>query len=1474
MDFGRRQRPDEVMAPKVEGSLTLLGVSAPSSSPSAAHCRVTFDTADQQAACTTDSPPRNSVEKKARAGTLAVVSPSSSRFQVPPPPLSQTARAPAAQASRHASPHKGKESATVTSTEAQSPNGVHAYHHGDRQLSEDAVKVVSVRSDAEGEEGDVAAQVLSSLLEKDNVIKRLTRTVEALQDENTVLHSRCAAAAAEVAVVPTPPATGFALSPDRVKTSSPSWPATPVRWWKTEHKASLSDDVRQLYEDSQAPEGSDHANLKKQRLHASPSLSAAHATTSTIATLQRTLTEKEAELAGLHAHIATTRGTAQAAGDAAVFAGEPPLGHNTGDSLTADARRAPSAATSAAEAVAEARIAQLEWQLENVQQEKREDTHTLRDHINHLTRELHRKSRDMARQERQHKLELTALQQEVTALADQLEEQIRVSASAASAAPRREPETEQVMELQRQLAEVKAREALLLRESAATQRRWLRELEEQKHLLDEARAEAAQEEAQNECRVQQERQLAQMTAQQHQQQQQQLEAQVRQYKAALAQAQRELSELRTVHQRTEATVSDQRQHLQLISHDIATAALERVHEEQRTARAEEQVMLLRQQLRQAEVIISSHKAELEALRQARQDEAMTASALQEEEHDALLKHVEGCMKGSEAVESALLAAESSRREMASQLAHALEERNEYHRLFREASVQAQAQLLEQQQLLSEGNDVVSRRLREVQADLTCRTEALGATQSELQTVQRQIFALKDELSSSETARCELGEELRAVQARYEAQTAQLVRVKEDLKSALHAQLTIVGKLRRREQQLRSQQAMSQRARERRQEEQRALQGIVDLLWSPAASLLPACRRASAVGTHEVSRVLSLPPAKVLRSAATLAPGSIAALSRRALASMLEWSAGIDTRKSRRDQKRRWAGRAVALTAGVDAKSSDVQSTVHLSRSASSVSSATTSVVMSAVSWADAPTTCEEDDTSAKLRAAESVRAPLHSRVDNNLPTLERQLQLSAIAHKGEGRTAATDTDLPVLRLLGAIHDAVEQMCAAYAAAQHELGTKRTAVRTLVKERKAQQAQVEELRATLQEQQHKAERLQRNAVQTMRAEYQVELEKAHHAWRERHEVDMALQLRSSAEQHRRAVAEVVEACAEHVQAELIAFVQLLPTTLGAALAAAASASAESMRDKVLREVRHEYCCPPDAPTAVHHLVGGHDHGAPTPPTSAAAAAADDVSLLSLGLEVQPDVQAECDAIIRDVLGMACGWDDLTSAAMIASSTAVATYPPGRVPPSTASPDPQPGTLAYNSAVGSSASLPAAEPTQRIVANAEAALWAEEEMAELREVIHSHLTHSLASLTAVTSLSSLAGVTTSVSGNRKGEVRQDVYGHVRDTPATLGGASSGTSPINAKRADAGEGLEAALRETVLPRWMNFPRTATHQASPSPSLSPVRVTVSTPAPPRSSAAGVVAATPVSLHQQQPRLLALLLNACVAHVHERLLA
>ncbi|CAG9570435.1 hypothetical protein LMJF_12_0290 [Leishmania major strain Friedlin] len=1481
-DVWIRQRTEEGTTSRVEASATHGDVSAPPP-PSAARRRTIFDDADQPTGCTTDTSPRTPSAEQMRAAVFTAVSPSSSRFQVPP---LQAARMSAVQLSPHTSSYKDEETAVLTASEGQRSSSASVYHHTDRQGSGDAAEGANARDDADDED-DVAARVLFSLHRKDDMIRQLTHAVEALQDENALLRS-LRAAASQADAAPPPPATGLALSPDRVKTPSSSWPATPVRWWKTKHKTALSDGVRPPHESSQGLEGSDRANVKEQPLHTSPSLSAARAAVSTIAALQRTLADKEAELEALRSQI-VTRGTENDTRDATAPAEAPPVEYSAGDSVISGARGAPSASPSAGEAVAEARIAQLEWQLQNVQQEKREDTHTLRDHIDYLTRELHRKSRDMERQQRHHKLELAALQQEVTALADQLEEQIRVSANAAAAPPRREPEAEQLTELQRELAQAKAREALLLTERAATQRRWLRELEEQKSLLDEARADAAREEAQNESRVQQERQLAQKATQQ---QQQQLEEQVRQYKEALAQAKRELSELRTVHQRTEETVSEQRQQLQRISHDIATAALERAHDEQRAARAEEQARLLHQQLRQAAATVTSQEAELESLRQARQDEVAAAVALQEEEHAALLKHVKGCMKGSEAVESALLAAESSRREMASQLTRALEERNEYHRLLCEASVQAQAQLLEQQQLLSEGNDLVHRRLQEAQAHLLQRTEALETTQRELQAAQQRMLALKDELTRSQATQRQLGEELHAAQARHEAQTAQLVHAKESLKDALHAQLATMGKLRRKEKQLHSQQAAAQRAMERRQEEQRALQDIMSLLWSPAVSLSPTCPRASGVRLHESSHVLSLPPPQVVRTAATLAPGGMPAMPRRALA-MLEQSANIHTRKSYQIRKQRSVSMASASASGAadaraDATNGDVDVTVRPSRSASSVSSATASVVMSAVSWDDVPAASlsdgdtaleerrrtaeaalEEGDVSANSRAAASARAPLHSRLDGGVPALERQLECSAIAHKGKGRTAATEADPSVLRLLRAVRDAVEHMCAAYTAAQHELGTKRIAVRSLVKERKAQQVQLEELRTTLQEQRHKAERLRRDAVQSVRAASQAELEKVCHAWQEKYEAGMACQLQTYEEQHRRAVAEVLKVCVEHLQAELIVFVQLLPTTLSAGLTRAAAVSAERTRDEVLREVHHQYWCSPGTTSTADHLVCDHDRGTPARHTSTAAAAADDVSLLSLGLEVQPEVQAECDAIIRDVLHMAGGWADLTSAVLVASSTAAADCPSGSVPPFSALPAPQPCKLTYDAAVESRASPPAAEAARRIAVNAEAALWSAEEMAELKEVIHAHVTRSLSALTAAASCSSLTGVSTSVSRNGASEERQGVDDHARDAPATIGGVSGGTRPTNVKGAAAGGESKAAL-----PRWMRSLRASTPPASSPSCFSPVRVTESTSTPPRSSAVEDAAAARVPLHHQQPRLLALLLDACVAHVHARLLA
>ncbi|KAG5484469.1 hypothetical protein LSCM1_07838 [Leishmania martiniquensis] len=1389
---------------------------------------------------------RAPIEKEADARIFAAVSPSSSRFKVPPPPLSKTTRAPAMQPSPHTSPQRGGESVQLTPAEGQCFNSVNLRPRMVEQDSEDASEVASVRSDdySEGLEEDVAARVLFSLQQKDGVIEQLTRTVETLRSENAVLRRSCAAAA-EANVAPPLSASASAVSPDRFKTSSPSWPATPVHWWKTEHNG------------LQAPEKIDDIVVKKQSLHLSPSLSAAHAAVSTIEALQRRLADKEAELAALKERV-VAHDKAQAACGAGTPAAAPSMEHSAGGSLASDARGAPSASLSAAEAVAQARIAQLEWQLENVQQEKREDAHTLRDHIDHLTRELHRKSRDMARQQRQHKLELTALQQEVTALANQMEDQIRSSASTAAGAASREPEAEQVAELRRQLGQAKAREALLLNENAAARQRWLLELKEQASLLDAVRAKAAQEEeAQGRSRVQEERQLAQKAAQQ-------LEAQVLQYKSALAHAQRELSELRAVHQRTEEMMNEQRQQLQRVSQDIAATALERAHDEQRAASAEQQIALLQQQLRQAAATIASQEREVETLQQTRREEAAAAVALQEEEHAALLTRVEGCVKGSEAVEGALLAAERSRQEIASELARALEERDSYHRLYREASVQAQAQLLEQQQLLSEGNDVMCRRLREVERDLVHRTEALETTQRELRAVQERIPSLKNELARSEAAQRQLGEELQAAQARHEAQTEELVHAKEGLKDALHAQLATMGKLRRKEQQLRSQRAAAQRSMERRQEEQRVLQRIADLLRPPAVPLLPA----------------ALTSLQLRRSASVVTPGGFAALSRSDL-SMLARSPNTKMRKSCRAAQRPLANRVDALAAGganigFGAGSSDVGSTGCPSRSASPMPSAATSVVMSAVSWADVPAPSlddgggatlddddhtaaragEEGDVSTRSRSAAFAVASPHSRVGGGLTALERQLQRPLAPRKGDGRAATAEMGHHVLPLLRDIHDAVEQVCAAYTAAQQELGTRRAAVRTLVKERKAQQAQLEELRAALQEQQRRADRQRRDVAESARTESQVELEKAKRTWRERHQTEMALQQQSYSEQHRRAVVEVLKVCAEYVQAAIVAFVQLLPTTLSAGLAAAAAKSAERTREEVLRSVPHQRWCPSNTPSAAHHPLYGDGYGAQAPHAGTAARGAADESLLSLGLEVQPEVQAECDAIVRDVLGMAGGWSDLTSAVLVASYTAATDYPAGGSPPSTAWPAPQLCAFGYDPAVASSDAPRTAEPAKRSAVDAEAARWSAEEVAELEEVIHAHLTRSLAALTAAASLSSLAGVSTSVSESRGGEEGQGVYGHTRDALSALSEST------------------AAQRVAALPRWMRSRQTSTHQASPSSPFSGVRDAVGTSAPPKSASVEEAVTASVPLHHEQPRLLALLLDACVAQVLERLLA
>ncbi|KAK7202258.1 hypothetical protein NESM_000296800 [Novymonas esmeraldas] len=1013
--------------------------------------------------------------------TAAAVSPSS-RFRVPPSPSKQQ------QQQAMAASHDDVHGHTPVGEDGDDRHRSAADEHSNASTDVTA-------EEEDEEEEDVAARVLFSLHAKDDVIQQLTRTVAALREENRTLRGPAAAVAVEV------------REEGAATTSSPSWPATPVRWWRTNHAG------------GQDGGPADRLGSRPEQQHAAEELEA----------LQSALVAKEEELSALRASEAELR-------------------RRTEEPLLANALLASS---TAAAQTAQARVAQLEWQLETLQQDKKEDTHTLRDHIAHLTRELHRRSHEMTRQQRQHKQELTALHGEVAALADQLEKDRSVAArTAAQTAPPREADGAmwRVAALQRTLEATAAREAELRADAAATQQRWQQELLEQEALLEEARTHAAREEAQREQRLQHAERQAQVAAQQ---QVQQLEAQLRQRDAALATAHRDLAALRAVHERTEATVAEQRTQLQHVTRDLAAAALEREHDEQRAARVEEQLSLLHQRWREATATVAAREAELQALQQARDDEAAVTLAQRDEDSRQLLRRVEGCMQGSEALEAALLQAESGRRELAAQLAQALAERDDYHRLHREASVQAQAQLVEQQQLLSEGHDVVCRRLHEVQQDLSLRTEALEATQRELRAAEQRAQALGSAVERADAAQEQLADDLREAAAQHAALTEKLVHTSAALKAALHAQLSVTGQLHRAERRLRSQQVAAQRVEEQRAEVLRAVESVAAVLW---------------------------PPTGALPTRPSPAP---ALLSQRA--------AG--------------GGVVASPAARVSGEACESRSTSAASSASSTADSANTS--------AAAPSLRSGAGACCAWRPPPTAAAPSDSA---STPSHASRRPMSA---------------MPLLRR---IRDAVEVLCAAHAAAQDELGTRRTAVRTLLAGRKAQQAQLEELRTSLEEQRHKTARLHREAVQALRTESQAELEKVDRAWRERHEAGLARQLLSAQTQQQRAVAASIEACAAHVQAELIVFIQSIPAGLRDGLAAAVAAHA-----------------PPRTAAACDVPRGSAD--------AAAAAPAQPV----WGLDVHPDLQEECDAIVRGVLGLEGGWAGLASAVVLADSTTPAAVP---------------------------------------------------------------------------------------------------------------------------------------------------------------------------------------------------------------------
>jgi hypothetical protein len=1407
------------------------------------------------------------------------------RFQVPPlPPQESATSFPPAAAPAPSAPHQHAPQQQQHQQGASSPS-LSARHSGDAARSGTSLSHSSGRSGEDGgaeeDEEDVAARVLSSLKQKDTLIQRLTRAVSALEQENASLRqrgraTRTAAAADGVSATLTPPrATAQARllesvdaattpeaqrvlrrSPARADdwpplTRSPSLPTTPMRWWKEKPFASVQGEPTSTTDELQTS-GHDSTFPRKEGGGAtvgspSHSLAAAHAAVDTVVALQAALAEKDAALAEVTAELARLHASEGPAPS-------PRVPSAVGEDVSASAAvlekpmdasahpnpantAAPSVLTAALEA-AQARIASLEYQLDTMQEEKREDQRTMREHIDHLTRELHGKTKESRRQERQHKLELEGLQREVTALADQLDEQLRAATAVSASVDATARDV-----LQRQLAEARVREERLLHESAAAQHQWTQELEEQKRLVDIARKAAARAaEGQTHSRTQEdEEELRQLR-----QQQQQAEAEAQQWRLRAEQAQHDLAELRAVHQHTEEVVAVQRAELQELTEALATATLQHIHDEQRAAQVERQLEVHRQQLRHLEAELTSKDTEVEQLRQERSEEVDRLLREQDSEHHKLLKQVEGCMKGSEAVEGALLEAEARRREVAAQLTRVVIERDELHCRLRDSSVQARTQLLEQHQLFQEGQTALQQRLVETQQQLEDCSGALKATQQELR-------VLRDKLPLLEAAQAAASEEQERQDAKLQeaeltnAQlTTRLVETKEALKDALQAQLSTTNSLSKAERQARALRDGARRAEERRAEEQIALRRVVELLMGgegqPTPSVMTAVIRGSHKTLTESARArggrdahLTLPEEEVVEDdedddgAATTprSPPSVASQGSSATAESVTMSA-VD-------------GAPELITDSTIPASSAQGGAVGAGRGDGVDGSGRRHDTRAPHSLPPPLNASLQEETSLKP-ARQQHHTALSRTADNTiLPSATTTLKCISrstlhdpsllLLSSREGKE-----ELCVVRTLASIHDAVQQLLRAHSAAIDELCTKRTAVRTLVAERKAQSAALAKAQRALQEQQSDAERQRRDLAKALRAEAKSALEDLKRELDERHAAALAQSLAAERQRCEEQQQQQSECCAHRVCAQLIGFVKELPTTVYTSISALAlpavvapTAGETKMLEQDQRVPRASQTSATGCGIPYHDYRGYPCHASYTPlqqpPYATAATAATAVVPSRYS---PPGVEAECDLIAREVLGIAGGWADLSRAA--AADDAVPPFPP-QPPAYVGIMRRGDAAVEYDTTVDAphTSELPETRWTAT-VALRKSAVWEAKEVAELQEVMDAYL-------------------------------RRCCTSRIVD-----GGAS--VAPQRGKGRDAEvdtdkEEEEEPLVAMGLRWWMESLRKSDSAAAPA-------ATTTTPRKPgnRLQKTQTSTAAATSLPEAEP--LALLLNACVAHAME----
>lgn len=400
--------------------------------------------------------------------------------------------------------------------------------------------------------------------------------------------------------------------------------------------------------------------------------------------------------------------------------------------------------------VARRRVEQLEMQLAVLKAERQEDVATLQEHLEHLR---HKLTQERKTAERRHRATLSSLETEMRRLSKDIDQQAKQLAS--------------MDDLKAKIAAAELREQQLLLHHGEQQRRWMLELEEQKEVVKRAMQQRSAEE----------------------QQQRACSAELHHGQQKLEQAREENARLRALLEEAEGTVADRSRELRQQKSAVAVLNLELQQMQHQVGREADRAAVLQQQLVEMEQMVSSKASELSELQEMRAKEVEELLEEQGSRQLAMLHQVEGCVRGGERVEAALLEAEALRRDTAAQLKQALEERDSYRERLRLTSLEMQQQLTEQQQLMAESTRVLHERLGESRRRLQQCEADRAAGQERLQAVDACCGRLQQELATTIGDRKALQARISEMEEQYNTQTQKLIEAKASLKAALQDHLS-------------------------------------------------------------------------------------------------------------------------------------------------------------------------------------------------------------------------------------------------------------------------------------------------------------------------------------------------------------------------------------------------------------------------------------------------------------------------------------------------------------------------------------------------------------------------------------------------------------------------------------------------------------------------------------------------------------